>query len=432
MVKKVPLGKLLIEQKERIGTEDANGLPLLGVNNKIGLHRSTDNKIKDLSNYKIVQRNWFAYNPMRINVGSLGLALTDEQVGVVSPDYVVFSCGENLSPHYLYRFLKSLTGMIEIRKNTTGTVRERLYFKSLAKIEIPLPRILEQIDISNKLRSMESIIQQTIDENSEQLNTVDKLRQAILQLAVQGKLVPQDPKDEPASILLEKIRAEKERLVKEGKIKKSNPLPPINSNDIPYSVPNSWEWTTLGNISINIHYGYTASANNSIKDVRLLRITDIQNGLVDWKNVPGCKIDKSKVDQYILNSGDLLIARTGGTIGKTFLLEDTSFCAVFASYLIRVIPSCHIYPQYLKYFATSPLYWGQLYAKSSGTGQPNVNATSLKALIVSIPPYDEQKRIVAKIDQIMALCDELETKLSKSQTDCDELMEAAVSEILAA
>jgi len=261
---------------------------------------------------------------------------------------------------------------------------------------------------------------------------VTKLRQAVLQLAVQGKLVPQDPKDEPASVLLEKIKAEKERLIKEGKIKKPKPLPSIGADDIPYSITKAWEWTRLGNISINVHYGYTASANNTIKDVRLLRITDIQNGLVDWENVPGCEIDKSKVDYYVLSSGDLLIARTGGTIGKTFLVEDTSVCAVFASYLIRVIPSRQIYPQYLKYFATSPLYWEQLYAKSSGTGQPNVNATSLKSLITPLPPLNEQKRIVAKVDELMALCDELETILSQSQTDCDRLMEAAVAEILAA
>ena len=263
-------------------------------------------------------------------------------------------------------------------------------------------------------------------------NGVQMLRQMILQLAVQGKLVPQYPKDEPASVLLENIKTEKERLVKEKKIKRPKPLPPINLDEMLNKLPVGWEWVRLDNISINIHYGYTASANNSIKDVRLLRITDIQNGLVDWENVPGCEIDKSKVDYYVLNSGDLLIARTGGTIGKTFLVEDTSVCAVFASYLIRVIPSRQIYPQYLKYFAISPLYWEQLYAKSSGTGQPNVNATSLKALVTPLPPFKEQKRIVSKVDELMALCDKLEARKQQVSINCIKLNDASIHKLLTA
>src|SRR6056297_2460694 len=119
---------------------------------------------------------------------------------------------------------------------------------------------------------------------------VQKLRQAILQLAVSGKLVSQDPSDEPASELLKRIKTEKDRLIKEGKIKKQKPLPPIEPNEVPYELPEGWEWVKLGQISVNIHYGYTASAKENIKDVRLLRITDIQNGKVEWDDVPGCEI----------------------------------------------------------------------------------------------------------------------------------------------
>jgi len=378
-------------------------------------------------------------------------------------------------PKYLLHWLNSPEGTQKAIENIygKGVSQGNLNVNQVRKYRVPIPPYKEQIRIAHKVDELMALCdeleirKQRVSKNSIRLNdasihklltahepnrfrkhwqricdnfdllyskpkNVNRLRQAILQLSVQGKLVPQDPKDEPASVLLETIRAEKERLIKEKRIKKSKTLPPIQFDEIPYAIPDGWEWIRLDNISINVHYGYTTSANNTIKDVRLLRITDIQNGLVDWENVPGCEIDKSKVDNYVLGSGDLLIARTGGTIGKTFLVEDTSVCAVFASYLIRVIPSRQIYPQYLKYFAISPLYWEQLYAKSSGTGQPNVNATSLKALITPLPPLNEQKRIVAKVDELMALCDKLETSLSKSQTDCDKLMEAAVTEIMAA
>ncbi len=260
---------------------------------------------------------------------------------------------------------------------------------------------------------------------------VQKLRQAILQLAVSGKLVSQDPSDEPATELLKRIKAEKDRLIKEGRIKKQKPLPPIDPNEVPYELPEGWEWAKLGQVSVNIHYGYTASAKENIKDVRLLRITDIQNGKVEWDNVPGCEIDNSKIDYYKLNPGDLLIARTGGTIGKTYIIDKLSVCAVFASYLIRAIPFDHIYSKYLKYFCEAPIYWEQLYAGCSGTGQPNVNATALKNLNVPLPPQGAQKRIVEKVDQLMALCDQMEACLENSSAQADILFKTLVEQVTA-
>ena len=207
-------------------------------------------------------------------------------------------------------------------------------------------------------------------------NGVQKVRELILRLAVQGKLVQQNTNEETASILLLKIRNEKEQLIREKKIKKSNPITAIESNEIPYNLSNGWEWVRLDQISNMVHYGYTASANHNLKDVRLLRITDIQKNKVNWDSVPGCEINGNILDNYKLNDGDLLIARTGGTIGKSYLVDNIPICAVFASYLIRIIPSSFIQPKYFKLFLDSPLYWNQLYTKSMGTGQPNVEGTS--------------------------------------------------------
>ena len=237
---------------------------------------------------------------------------------------------------------------------------------------------------------------------------IQKLRELILTLAMQGKLVPQDPNDQPASELLRAIEAEKQRLVKEGKIKQSKPLTKIKLEEIPYELLKEWEWVRLEDVSTKIHYGYTASANHDLKDVRLLRITDIQDNKVDWESVPGCEIKEKDVTQYLLANKDILIARTGGTVGKSYLVENISVKAVFASYLIRVVPSERIDVNYLKLFIECPLYWKQLYAKCSGTGQPNVNGTSLSTLLLPLPPLAEQHRIVTKIDRLMARCDELE------------------------
>jgi type I restriction enzyme, S subunit len=261
--------------------------------------------------------------------------------------------------------------------------------------------------------------------------SIDQLKQTVLQLAVMGKLVQQDPNDEPASVLLEKIAKKKARLIKEGKIKKQTPLPGISEDEKPFELPEGWEWTRLDYLSSDINYGYTASANQQKKDVRLLRITDIQDDSVNWELVPGCDINEKKIANYQLEDGDILIARTGGTIGKSYLVSGINLCSVFASYLIRVRRIKGMYSSFIKTYLGSQLYWNQLYANSMGTGQPNVNGSALKNLVFALPPLFEQHRILAKVDELMALCDALNARLNDAQTTqvklADTIVEQAVT-----
>lgn len=247
-----------------------------------------------------------------------------------------------------------------------------------------------------------------------ELYGIKKLRELILELAVRGKLVPQDPSDEPASVLLERIEAEKAKLIKEGKVKKAKPLAEISEDEKPFEIPEHWEWTKLGICSADIHYGFTASANESLTEYRLLRITDIQNDKVNWDEVPGCEITPGQAENYLLTNSDILIARTGGTIGKSYLVENILVNSVFASYLIRVKKLDCTNARYLKIFLGSQSYWSQLYAVSMGTGQPNVNGNALKNLALPLPPIAEQQRIVAKVDELMLLCDQLEQQTETS------------------
>jgi type I restriction enzyme, S subunit len=264
------------------------------------------------------------------------------------------------------------------------------------------------------------------DRISDAPNAIPHLRQFILDLAVRGKLVEQDPMDEPASELLERVRAEKARLAKECKSKRQASAPQIGDEELPFPAPFGWCWERLATISRRIHYGFTASANRSLSDVRLLRITDIQNNLVDWSSVPGCEISLRETAQYRLHRGDILIARTGGTIGKTFLVGEIPVVAVFASYLIRVQGSSEIYDRYLKLFLESPAYWTQLQDGARGAGQPNVNGQTLGRMIVTVPPIAEQHRIVAKVDELMALCDRLEAVQAERERRRDRLAVASL------
>ncbi len=259
--------------------------------------------------------------------------------------------------------------------------------------------------------------------------SVHRLRRFILDLAVRGKLAPQDPNDEPASELLKRIAAEKARLVKAGKIRKPKKAQLIDYSSLFFGAPLGWAWARLSEISRKIHYGFTASAIQQIDDVRLLRITDIQHNKVEWDSVPGCEIDKEALPNFKLETGDILIARTGGTIGKSFLVVELPVAAVFASYLIRVQGSHEIYARYLKLFLESPIYWTQLREGARGAGQPNVNGQMLGTMLVSIPPLAEQHRIVAKVDELMALCDRLEAARAEREATRDRLATASLARL---
>ena len=244
-----------------------------------------------------------------------------------------------------------------------------------------------------------------------------ELKGLILQLAVQGKLTQQwrqeNPDVESASELLERIQAEKVKLVKEKKIKKDRTLFEISENEIPYELPESWVWCKLGDLNQDIHYGYTASALHTFEGIRMLRITDIQNNKVNWDRVPDCNIKENDIPRYKLEENDILIARTGGTIGKSYQVKGVNVNSVFASYLIRAIPMEQVFPEYIKLWLESPIYWKQLVENSQGTGQPNVNATALKGLSVSLPPLEEQNAIVEVVNQLFAEVEQVEDLTKK-------------------
>ena len=251
-----------------------------------------------------------------------------------------------------------------------------------------------------------------------------QLKNSILQWAIQGKLVPQDPHDEPASVLLKKIRKEKERLIKEKKIKRDKNASIIYRGDdnsyyekilatgevkciddeVPFEIPKGWEWERWGNISQSIQYGYNAPAlvHGTIK---MVRISDIHENCIFWGNVPYCQIEEKDIDTYLLKVNDILFARTGGTVGKSFLVEEIPEKAIYAGYLIRTRYSSLLNPRYMKSFMESQLYWEQLKNGTIATAQPNCNGKTLAKMLLPIPPTKEQDRIVKKLTKMSSFLD---------------------------
>ncbi len=233
---------------------------------------------------------------------------------------------------------------------------------------------------------------------------------------------------EPASVLLERIRAEKERLIKEGKIKKSRASKTSDTphyENVPFEVPSSWEWTTVNTIAKSILYGVSESAKTSGK-YKLLRITDIQNNNVQWNTVPYTDFDRNKAGAYLLNDGDILFARTGATVGKSYLVQGLNEESIYASYLIRVQTYDVVLPQYVKFYFESGYYWEQIVQESVGVGQPNVNGTILGNLNIPIPPIHEQSRIVSELSKWIGIIDVIE----QGKIDLQTIIKEAKSKIL--
>jgi type I restriction enzyme S subunit len=263
--------------------------------------------------------------------------------------------------------------------------------------------------------------------------SIDTLKQTILQLAVMGKLVQQDASEEPAAKLLERIKAEKAQLIKDGKIKKQKPLPAITDEEKPFELPKGWEWCLITDASLFTEYGTSQKAIEGDSGVPVLKMGDIQQGKVlhgGQKVVPETIDDLPKL---YLNYGDVLYNRTNSAelVGKTGMFEGESDSYTFASYLIRI--RCHfesVTPQFITLAMNTPLFrTTQIdpHVKQQ-CGQANVNGTIMKSMLIPICPLEEQKRIVAKIDELMALCDQLKARLSDAQTTQLHLTDAIVEQ----
>ena len=320
--------------------------------------------------------------------------------------------------YYIFYFYKN-AGLI----GGKGIGIQGLSTNALGSLFIPLPPLAEQKRIVAKIEELLPYIEK-YEQAETKLTALNKsfpemLKKSILQEAVQGKLVPQNPDDEPASILLERIRAEKQELIKQGKIKKSKhesiivtrdkiPYESIDgkerciADEVPFEIPESWEWCRWGNLSESIQYGFNAPAKESGR-IKMVRISDIQDNKVLWESVPYCDIDDENIETYLLEPNDILFARTGGTVGKSYLVKDVPEESIYAGYLIRTRYSNSLCPEYLKFFMESELYWIQIRNNTIATAQPNCNGKTLANMLLPIPPLAEQKRIVKKIEELMPM-----------------------------
>lgn len=246
---------------------------------------------------------------------------------------------------------------------------------------------------------------------------VDALEQTILQLAVRGLLVPQNPADEPASALLQKIRAEKDRLIATGQLKRDKPLPPISVEEKPFELPEGWEWSRLGTVGASFDYGTSQKSSDIARGTPVLRMGNVQAGSIVLSNLKYFEDKEDDLPKLYLEPGDLLFNRTNSyeLVGKTGVFRGEPDTFSFASYLIRIRLNSHLAaPGYINtYMNTSVCRTTQIEPQIvQQNGQANFNGTKLQAILVPLPPLPEQARIVARVAELRTLCTQLRERLA--------------------
>ncbi|GAT64025.1 restriction endonuclease subunit S [Paludibacter jiangxiensis] len=428
-----------VRAKDLGGSEN---LPFLGVSNEKGITESKYAAEEKGDDYKIIEKGCFAYNPYRINVGSI--AYVEEDIkGLISPAYVLFKVKPNkVLPQLLLTFLKSSEGLSQIKQHARGTVRQALRFEDLCRIEVTLPDYDKQTEIIDRYKKNQLQSDSLSTELTHQLDLVRQLRQSFLREAMQGKLTADFRSAHPeliegensAQALLEKIKAEKKQLIKDGKLKKEKELAPIGEDEIPFEIPEGWAWCRLGEIAYNIEYGTSEKADLNSVNIPVLRMNNIQNGKIVLDNLKYVKDTIKDLPRLYLFNNDLLFNRTNSweLVGKSGVYKGQNSVMTFASYLIRIQFIEQISVDFINsYINSSFCRESQLEPHIiQQNGQANFNGTKLKNIISPLPPLSEQQAIVSKLDELMRTCDELEASIRASQQQNEMLLQQVLREAL--
>ncbi len=341
-----------------------------------------------------------------------------------------------INAQFLHLYLSRLKDTILVPL-MTGAANVTLTVTKLKTVKVPLPDIEEQLRIVSLFNRMDNEQVELINEISTQQTLLKKLRQSILQEAIEGKLTTswreQNPDVESASVLLEKIKAEKEQLIKEKKIKKQKPLPPINEDEIPFDIPDGWVWCRLGEIT-NVIAGnnFNSLDFNNKGGVKTIKITNAGvHKLVETNDYLPNNF-KVKYSEYLVKENDLIIALTRPYIVNGLKVSKCTekYNNSLLNQRVASIRNIHdVNNEYLYFYMKSDFVLNGYKDRFEKINlQPNLKMSDLTELNFSLPSLKEQKAIVKKIENLFKICDELETQINSSKTNSQTLMQAVLKE----
>ncbi|HAI1530059.1 restriction endonuclease subunit S [Escherichia coli] len=259
--------------------------------------------------------------------------------------------------------------------------------------------------------------------------SVDALKQTILQLAVMGKLVPQDPNDEPASELLKRVAQEKAQLVKEGKIKKQKPLPPISDEEKPFEIPTSWEWVRFGTITTSRLGKMLDKAKNKGTPKKYIRNVNVQWDNIFLDDINEMKFEDNELSEFILKNGDLLVCE-GGEPGRCAIWNKPGEF-YFQKALHRVRTFCNIPTKILAIHLKNDSSNGRLENLFTGVTIKHLPGDKLQQYVIPLMPLNEQNNIIAKLNLLLDICDNLINEIKTAQQTqlhlADALTDAAIN-----
>lgn len=342
-------------------------------------YTTSDNKIVD-DNYIIMA--------VRAPVGDVNLLNRKISIGRGLAGIMPYVSNKE----YIFYYLDSIKSYFEA--NSTGSTFKAINGNTIKNAPIPLPPLSEQSRIAAKIAQLFALLRKVESSNQQYAKLQTLLKSKVLDLAMRGKLVKQHPNDEPASVLLKKIKAEKAELVKEKKIKKSKPLPEITDDEKPFDIPDSWEWVRLGDIG-RIVTGNTPSKHTLLfygGNIPFIKPADIQNTIINYKTEDYIS-NLGQQKARIANEGDVLITCIGN-LGRNNVVQQR----VAYNQQINMISPIFVESHLLHYFMLSHFFIFSMYSYASATTLPILNKTKLSNLMIPIPPLSEQKRIVDKIN----------------------------------
>ena len=361
----------------------------------------------DEHGYKFLSNsNLFGGELILSNIGSIGKCFIVPNLKkpmTLAPNSIMVKVPEETLKKFLYYFIQSPVGNSELWKITSGTTMKKFNKTGLKTILVPVPPLEEQSRIAAKIAQLFALLRKVESSNQQYAKLQTLLKSKVLDLAMRGKLVKQDPNDEPACVLLEKIKAEKAELVKEKKIKKSKPLPEITDEEKPFDIPDSWEWVRFDDI-LDVRDGTHDTPKYVANGVPLITSKNINSGKLDFTNINFISENdfqainaRSKVDK-----GDIIFAMIG-TIGNPVLVDtDRKFGIKNVALLKHFTSELNMY-FVLDYLLVLQVMWN---STASGGVQKFVSLRKIRKSIIPLPPLAEQNQIVRKIDKISKMLGE--------------------------
>jgi type I restriction enzyme, S subunit len=338
---------------------------------------------------------------------------------------------QKIDIEFLQSYLKSPEFIQAIKEQVPGGIKTEIKPKHLLPLIIEIPTSLnEQRSLVTALKSKNDKVNAIIAENNHQLNFLKDFRQQILQDAVQGKLVPQDPNDEPTSLLLEKIQAEKAQLIHNKKIKKEKPLPAIKPEEIPFAIPESWVWCRLGEIIMSAKDGPHFSPQYVSHGIPFISTRNISPFGIDFASAKYISEEyHSQISKRCKpEKGDLLYTKGGTTGIATVNTSDLDFNVWVHVAVLKMTQLVN--PFFLKHCLNSPHCYKQSQVLTRGISNQDLGLTRMVTITVPLPPLLEQQRIAAKVDQLLTLCNDLEQTIRQNQTYTQQLLQVALKEAL--